>query len=209
MQTTQTLIAHLSNLSYLSIYGISIIANVFIPVPEEVVLLALGYVARAGHTSIYILIPIVMAGLLTSDIVMFILSQKKNRIVTYFYKKFFAHRLSDKQSWIDDNIESVIFFSRFLIQLRFLGPFLAGQHGVSWKKFLTYELLALIIYVPLVLWCGWYFHGRIEAITAGIGIIRNSILILFGIVVLYSLSRSITHRMFGKKKRPYGNNTTV
>lgn len=195
------LLAHLGSLTYLQIYGISTIANVVIPFPEEIVLLALGYGARAGHGTVGVLIPIVMAGLITSDIAMFVLSHKKNRFVTYFYQKFFADRLEDKHAWIEEHIGGIIFFSRFLIQLRFLGPFLAGQHGVSWKKFLLFELAALLIYVPLVLGAGWYFHARIEAIASGVNVVRNVILITFAIAILYSISRSIQHRTYGTRKK--------
>lgn len=187
MNETQTLIASLGGLSYLGIFGISLLANVVIPVPEEVVLLALGYIARAGDIDIFILIPVVIGGLLVSDIVMYLLSNKQNRLVTYFYQKFFANRLASRYEWIEANIEKVIFYSRFMIQLRFLGPFLAGQHKVPFKKFLTYELAALVLYVPLVLWTGWYFRSRVERIIGGVGMVRNIILIVVAIIVLTSL----------------------
>ncbi|HSE56464.1 MAG TPA: VTT domain-containing protein [Candidatus Paceibacterota bacterium] len=196
MNETQALIQHLGQFSYLGIFGISILANVVVPVPEEVVLLALGYLARGGRANIFYLIPIVMAGLLVSDIVMYTLSKHNNRLLTRFYNRFFAKRLAGREAWIETHIEKVIFFSRFLIQLRFLGPFIAGQRKVSWKKFLTYELAALVIYVPLVLWAGWYFRSRIDKIVAGIGLVRNGILIAVGITLLISLSKYIRNRTF-------------
>jgi membrane protein DedA with SNARE-associated domain len=190
MTETQTLIASLDNLSYLGIFGISMLANVVIPVPEEVVLLALGYISRIGTINIFYLIPTVIAGLLASDIILYLLSQKNNRFVTYFYAKFFAKRLADKHDWVDHNINKVIFFSRFLIQLRFLGPFMAGQHGVKFRTFITYELAALLIYVPLIVWTGWYFQSRVERIVGGVGLVRNIFLIGVGLIVVISLLRS-------------------
>lgn len=190
MTETQTLITSLGTLSYLGVFGISILANVVIPVPEEVILLALGYVAHIGTLNIFYLIPTIIVGLLTSDIILYILSQKNNRFVTYFYAKFFAKRLAGKHDWVDHNIKKIIFFSRFLIQLRFLGPFMAGQHGVKFRTFITYELAALVIYVPLIVWTGWYFHTRMERIVSGVGLVRNIILIIFGMIILISLLRS-------------------
>ncbi len=196
MNGTQELIQSLGGISYFGIFGISILANVFIPVPEEVVLLALGYIARSGGISIFAIMPIVMAGLLVSDVGMYILARSGNRLVTGFYNKFFAKRIGTHQYWIETHIKKVIFFSRFLMQLRFLGPFMAGHLKIRFRTFLFYELAALIIYVPFIVWIGWYFHARVAAIADGIGTIRNIILIIVGITLIISISKYIYRRLF-------------
>lgn len=192
----------LGSLSYLGIFGISLLANLIIPVPEEVVLLALGYAAHAGGVEVFYVIPIVIAGLLVSDIGLYILSHNRNRLVTYLYKKIFASRFADKEAWMQNNIERVMFFSRFLIQLRFLGPFMAGQLNVKFKKFITYELAALVLYVPLLIWTGWYFHSRVERIVEGVGMVRNIIFIVLGVAILSSLFGSINKKIYGARTTP-------
>lgn len=198
MTETQELIRHLGTFSYFGIFGISILANIVIPVPEEVVLLALGYVAGTGRINALIVIPIVISGLLLSDIAMFILSRKGNKWILLFYNRFFARRLESRRAWLQRHIKKVIFFSRFLVQLRFLGPFMAGQEKVSWRDFITYELAALIIYVPFLIWAGGFFQNRIEDVISGIGIVRNIILLCIGLLILVSLSRFIYKYLFSK-----------
>jgi len=187
MTETQELIRHLGMLSYLDIFGVSILANIVIPVPEEAVILAFGYLAGTGRVNGLILIPIVIAGLLTSDIVMYALSKRGNRLILFFYKKFFSKRLERRRAWLESHVEKVIFFSRFMVQLRFLGPFFAGQTRVPLKRFLKYELAALILYVPFFIWVGFYFRNRVEAIVSGINTARNIILIIAGIAIILSL----------------------
>ncbi len=199
MTETQGLIQQLGSLSYLGIFGISMLANVVIPVPEEVVLLALGYVVGAGELSNYIVIPLVILGLLLSDVVMYTLSHKGNRLVTLFYNKFFAKMFESRRPWIEQNPENVIFYSRFMVQLRFLGPFFAGQLGVPLKKFLKYEIFALIIYVPLLIWAGHAFQDSIELIASGVGIVKNIVLIIFGITIIVAISKVLRRWIFGKK----------
>jgi len=186
---TQAIINQLGTFSYLGIFGVSFLANVVIPVPEEIVLLALGYLSGSGHANIYYIIPIVMAGLLASDIVMYALARGGNKYVTGFYEKFFAHRLESKQEWIHDHVEKVIFYSRFMVQLRFIGPFIAGHLKVPFRKFITYELAALVIYVPLFVWIGYYFQSRIVRIIDGVDLVRNIILITLGVIIGISLLR--------------------
>ena len=136
MLETQELINQTGLLSYFGIWGISIISNVIIPVPEEVVLLVFGYLAAGSKFDLIILLPVVMSGLLLSDIVMYFFSRRGNKLISAFYDKVFASRLESKKEWISRHINKVVFFSRFLIQLRFLGPFFAGQTGMPFRKFL-------------------------------------------------------------------------
>ncbi len=197
MPETQQLVQHLGTFSYIGIFGISLIANIVIPFPEEIVLLVIGYIAGTGRLEPFFVIPIFITGLLISDIVIFTLAKHKNKLVTLFYEKFFATRLASRQGWIESHIEEVIFYARFMVQLRFLGPFISGQKNISWKKFLTYELAALVVYVPLLIWAGGYLQNRIQYIADGVGIVRNIIFGVIGILVLVSLSRIIRDILFG------------
>ena len=191
MTETQELIKHVGSLSYGGIFIISLLANVVIPVPEEVVLLAIGYASRAAHWNLFIIIPIVMCGLLVSDSVLYYFSRQSNRFVVGFYNRLFKKRLEGRRQWLEQNVKKVIFFSRFLVQLRFLGPFFAGQTKVSVKTFLSYELLALIVYTPIVVYIGWLFHSSIDHIVDGINVARNVVLVVVGALLIISLSRSI------------------
>lgn len=196
VSTTAELIRQLGALSYLGVFGVSIIANVIVPFPEEIVLLGLGYLAGTGHANLLILIPIVIAGLLVSDVIMFSLSKSGNKWVKKFYEKIFSKSLESRREWLETHINKVIFFSRFLVQLRFLGPFLAGQAQISLKRFLKYEIAALLIYVPLYLWVGFYFRNRIEFIASGISAVKNIILIVVGIGLLLAISKLIRRKVF-------------
>ncbi len=201
MSETQVLLGHLGTLSYVGIFVVAMLSNVVIPVPEEVVLLAFGYLAGTGKLNVFILVPLIMAGLLVSDIAMYVLARRGNRIITFFYNKFFAKRLKTKQAWIETHIYKVIFFSRFLMQLRFLGPFMAGHLKVPFKKFLMYELAAIVIYVPLLVWLGAYFRNRVEDIVSGVGKAHNLILIAMGIILLISLLQFLNRWLFNIKTK--------
>ena len=198
---TEGIIAHLNTLSYGGVFILSLLANVFIPVPEEVVLLALGYAVRAAGWNLPLTVVIVISGLLISDLVLYWLSRKGNKLVMGFYNRIFKNRLADRKQWLENNVNKVIFFSRFLVQLRFLGPFFAGQTKVHWKTFLFYELLAMIIYVPLVIGAGWLFHNSIQNIIGGINVVRNVILTVLGLLVLFSIYESIRMNTLGKRAR--------
>ena len=184
MVENQDIINQLGALSYLGTWVVALLSNIVIPVPEEVILLAFGYLAGTGHVHVLIIIPLFISGLFISDMVIYKLSYKGSRIITWIYERFFSKRLRDRgDEWIALHINKIIFFSRFLVQLRFIGPFLAGQRKIGQKTFIKYNLLALLIYVPLYIFLGLFFHSRIKSILDNVGVIRNIILLIIGIAL--------------------------
>jgi membrane protein DedA with SNARE-associated domain len=191
-----TLIASLGAMSYVGIFGMSLLANIVIPIPEEIVVLAIGYVVGMGGLNAFYVIPIIILGLFISDQVLYFGAKANNKFVTLFYNKLFAKRMATKQEWILNNMEKVIFYSRFMVHLRFLGPYLAGQNKVPWKKFITYELAALVVYVPLAILVGSYFHSRIKFLIEGVSVFRNIVLIVIIILILISLSKYLYNKIY-------------
>lgn len=186
MTESVEIIQQVSALSYAGIFGLSLLANMVVPVPEEASLLAIGYVIGIGKINPVITTAIVIVGLLTSDLVIYTLSRHGNKPLMFVYNRFFAKTVGRNPEFLDKHIVKIIFFSRFLVQLRFIGPFLAGTKKISLRTFLTYELAALFIYVPTFLAIGAYFRNRFEAIVGGLGTVRNIIFIVLGAVLLLS-----------------------
>lgn len=197
-ESTTALISQLGSLSYIGILITSFLANVVVPVPEEVVLVIFGYLSKVHSDLLLIyLIPIVMIGLLLSDIVMYSLARANNRFVTFFYNKLFSHLFSQESSeWIRQNIKKIIFFSRFMIQFRFLGPFFAGQQKVPFKVFLLYDFLAVSLYVPLYIIIGRFFYKKLNLIIYNVNIVKNIVLVLFVGLLVISLTKILFRFIF-------------
>lgn len=193
-----TLITNLGAMSYVGIFGMSLLANIVIPIPEEIVVLGIGYVVGTGHINAYYVIPIIILGLFISDQVLYFGTRANNKLVTGFYNKLFAKRTASKQEWLVANIEKVIFYSRFMVYLRFLGPYLAGQNKTPWRKYVTYELAALVVYVPLAILLGSYFHTRIQLLINGVSIARNIILIVVVSLATVSLFKILRDKIYNK-----------
>ncbi len=199
---TQQLIGELGALSYGGILIVAFLSNVVIPVPEEIVLLIFGYLAGTGAVNLFIVLPLIIAGLLLSDIVVYTLSKKGSHFIIRIYERFFSKKITpDKNSWIRVHITKVIFISRFLVQLRFIGPFFAGQLGVPLKKYVTYDFLALIVYVPLYVFLGKYFHRRVQLIVEDVHIVKDIVLIIAGVFVVYMIIGTTKRLLFKEGKK--------
>lgn len=198
MSGTEDVINQLGALSYGGIWVVSFLSNVVIPIPEEIVLLALGYLSGTGTINGLIVIPLVISALLINDIIIYRLSRRGSKITTWLYTRFFEKRVKQKgELWLNMNIKRIIFFSRFLMQLRFIGPFLAGTKKIPQKQFIITDLVALIVYVPLYVGLGWYFHSRVLLIIKDVGIVKNILLLLIAVIAIIAIIK-FTYRFISK-----------
>lgn len=180
--------------SYLGIFGIAFIANAFPGIPEEVFILALGYLGATSNFSIVLIGLVALVGMFISDCIIFGLSRSGAKIYHKIAEKLFGKddvKKMSESSIAKRHIRKIIFFSRFVVQVRFLGPFLAGLYKVKWKTFLFFDTLALIIYIPIALFLGSYFQGRMENILSGSAIVGNYMLILVVVIAIFIIVRAI------------------
>ncbi len=127
---------------------------------------------------------------------MYLLARHQNKFVTGFYNKFFSKLVARRKEWLESNIPKVIFLSRFLIQLRFIGPFMAGQKRTPWKTFLTYDILALLVYVPLYVFIGWYFRSKFGAITKGVNLLHHVVVLVVVIIAVIAIGTLVSNIIF-------------
>jgi membrane protein DedA with SNARE-associated domain len=186
-----SLIASLGTISYGGLFLIALAANMIIPIPEEFILLVLGYLSGTGAFNFYLLAGTMITGMFISDIVLFKLSRHGNKYLNKLKKKISTNRLLKDEEWTKRHIKKIIFISRFLMQLRFIGPVLSGSVHTPWKTFLFYDFIALCIYVPFVLFLGDYFHSQLSQIIHGAGVAKNIILFVVGLLLFILLTRFI------------------
>lgn len=184
-------IHQLGGLSYLGVFGVSILAMVVLPFPEEVTLLSLGYLAGIGVFHLPILIPVIMFGLFVTDFAIYQLAYHGSKITDKAYQKLFAEKFDFLKDMTDEKLERMIIFSRFLIYFRFLSGFLAGHYKITFKRFMTYELVSLSVYVTLFVGLGFFLRNQLERVIAGVGVVQNIILAVVLVVLGTMLMRSI------------------
>lgn len=197
--------------SYLGVFVIALIANAFPGIPEEVFILALGYLGSTGNFNMFAIGIVAFLGMFTSDCIIFTISRSGVRFYQMIAKRLLGEEEMQevsKSSFTKRHINKIIFFSRFVVQVRFLGPFLAGVHKIPWKQFLTYNTAALFIYIPLALFLGSYFQGRIERILSGSSIVGNYLLIFVAMLALIFVVRMI-RKGFLKKLLAYKSSEKV
>lgn len=168
MPETDIIANSLGGLSYGGMFILAFLSNMFIPVPEEIILLVIGYLTGIGAFMYPVIMAIFILGMLLSDYMVYSLAFHGSKLVKSLQAKMEKRGLLKSKTYVKRHMKKIIFFSRFLVYLRFIGPVVAGSNRVPRKLFLTYDFLALVIYVNIFLGLGNYFHKQIQGISEGV-----------------------------------------
>lgn len=166
MVDPQPVISFLQHFSYIGVFSSIVVSGYVLPVPEEVVLITIGYLSATGLFSFWMAIIVSFLATIASDIFLYALAKKDSKFTNRLKAK--VQKNQYVQGWMEkpNQIGRAVFCMRFFVGLRFLGPILAGAMNVSLRKFIFFDTLALLIYVPFFVITGFYFsHSFLKIIT--------------------------------------------
>ncbi|MFA6227057.1 MAG: DedA family protein [Candidatus Paceibacterota bacterium] len=180
--------------SYVAIFLFTIFAGYIVPVPEEIVLLIVGYMASVDFIHFAPALVVVILALLIGDNIIFNLSLKNNKHVHKLIHEVLSLKIvSRNRGFLEKHVGKTIFFSRFFPFLRFVGPVLAGYTKAKTRTFQFYNTLAIIIYAPLVIGIGYIFNNYFDWIIDHIDKMRHVIVILIWIIVGLVITRIVDY----------------
>jgi membrane protein DedA with SNARE-associated domain len=155
----------LGHFTYAAVFGLLVAGGVGIPVPEELVQLTAGYLARRGVLSLVPGILVAWAGIVVGDFLLFRLGRSHGpRILG---SRHVARVLTPRRrAFIERHFARhpvlTIVLARHASGLRLPVFAMAGASGVRSTTFLLADGLSALASVPLVVGAGWYFAGHIE-----------------------------------------------
>jgi membrane protein DedA with SNARE-associated domain len=178
------LVRLLTQLSYAALFGLLVAGGVGVPVPEELIQLTAGYLARQGVLSFVPAVVVTWLGLVVGDYLLFRLGRRHGpallgsrhvaRLLTPARRAFIERHFA-RHSML------TIMAARHASGFRLPVFALAGASGVRSVTFLLADGVSALISVPLVVGLGWYFAGHIEELKKDVHEIE---LIVAGVAVL-------------------------
>ncbi|MBI4016307.1 MAG: DedA family protein [Candidatus Aenigmarchaeota archaeon] len=175
------LISYLSSVSYLAIFFLFIATGVGLPIPEELTLLVLGYLARIDVFDFVPLAVVSFIAIFASDNLGFYIGRNNKKWINHFFSR---EKLALAKEHLRLHGGKTIFFSRFVCVLRVLFPIVAGSVGMSWKKFVIIDTSAILIMVPLFMALGYYSGPYVEHIAKAIVSLDRIVLFVALIVIV-------------------------
>lgn len=199
MTVLNLIVGYVAHFTYLAIFLLIAGSSVAIPVPEEVTLVASGYLSAVGIISLPWAILVAIAGTLVGDNITYWVGRRRGiAFVDGIAGRFGIalpkiHRF--EKYFLRHDVRAV-FFSRFVVGLRFFGPLLAGHYKMSWRRFQSSNLLSAIILVPVVASLGFYFSDKLYVLLRDLKIFKWSV---FVAVILVIVGILVVRRKYAQK----------
>ncbi|HVA77792.1 MAG TPA: DedA family protein [Candidatus Binataceae bacterium] len=196
--------SYIEHFTYAGLFVVLMLCGLGLPLPEDVALLAGGFLVHRGVTHYPITLAVSLVGVVAGDNSLFFLGR---RFGTGLVRYFGINRPGTKvqidriHEFMNRHGHRAIFYARFLAGLRALIYLSAGSFGVTPGRFFLYDLLGALISVPIVVSIGYLFGGQLEVAIHYVGGFER----LIWVVVVLSLAVYGTRLLVLSKSSDSGN----
>lgn len=192
----------LTHFGYLALLALLLAGGVGVPVPEELIQLSAGYLARRGLFAFWPAAAVTWLGLVGGDLLLFRLGRAHGprlldtprvaRVLTPARRAFIERHFAR-------HAVLTIMAARHASGLRLPVFAMAGASGVRTRTFLLADGLSALVSVPLVLGAGWLFAAHLEDVKRDLHEIELVVsgLVLLGLLAWWWRVRRQTRRRTG------------
>jgi len=192
----------LQHLSYMGIFLWFLLTQLIIimPIPEEVVLISIGYVAAGGAWNVFVAAAVAFAALLVADAVFYVLSRSGNRYIARLVKRSKGGAFAKAEAQMQRSMPRTVFTLTFIPRVRFFGPVLAGALKLKWPAFFLADGSAQVIHTAMYVCLGYFFHRSLQALFKKMTIVHHVIFIA-AIVVIGVIAGVVAGKRWSAGKR--------
>lgn len=154
---------------YLGVFLFVFAGNFGIPVPEETVLLVAGFIAGRNGLDLRTLYLVGIASAVAGDCCGFAFGRTGGqRLIERLGRrfKFVRDRYGYLQQFFAVHGSKAVFMARFVVGARFMAGPMAGAAGMSFWRFLGWNLLGALIWCSLVITVGFLVGDELDWVVA-------------------------------------------
>ena len=185
---------YLEHFTYAGLFVVLALCGLGLPMPEDVALLAGGYLVHRGITRYPLTLAVALFGVVSGDNSLFFIGRHWGTgIVRYFgvSRPGSQMQIERIRAFMQRHGHRAIFYARFLAGLRALVDLSAGSFGVRPAVFLLYDLLGAVISVPIVVSLGYLFGRQLEIVVHYLGGFERLLLIVAVLCVALYVTRML------------------
>jgi membrane protein DedA with SNARE-associated domain len=182
------LLSLLTSHVYAKLAGILLLCGLGLPIPEDISLIAAGYLAHLGTVQLHPVFLVCFAAVLGGDSLAFTMGRlfgTKILASRFGHRYFNPRRQRRVRAYFRTYGSKVVFVARFLPGLRFSIFLSAGMLRVRTYVFIVYDALAALLSVPFLVYSAWYFGDQIDHVIVWTKRSEYGIMALVGVVALY------------------------
>ena len=196
----------LSKFSYLGIFFLIFIENVFPPIPSELILVFGGFISKSLNLNFLLLVIFATLGSSTGAIILYYAGKKipLEKMESFLEKKW-VKRLGFKPGDIKKSLKYfekystfAVFFGRCVPVVRSLISIPAGMQNMSLRKFLIYTTIGSGIWNTLLRYIGRVTQDKWKE---GLLILERYSNRILGLIVLAFVIKFLVKRFLKKRKK--------
>lgn len=190
---------------YVMVLGIILLSGFGLPFPEDIPLIAAGYLAGIGVADPWLMFPACFFAILGADLTLYLLGRRYGEHVPHLpvIRRYLTlARLKKAEEELAIYGGKFIFVARFLPGLRAPAMFAAGIFRVPVWKFLGYDGAAAMVSVPVILSLAYYFSGHIDAVRKWIHNGSMGAAALAGLVIVVAIAGRWWYKRRRRLSRP-------
>lgn len=164
--------SYIEHFTYAGLFCVLLLCGLGLPLPEDMALLAGGFLAHRGLTQLPTTLAVSLLGVVAGDNCLFFMGRRFGTgLVSYLQigRPSSQAQVDRLREFMHRHGNRAIFYARFLVGLRALIYLTAGSLGFGPGKFVFYDLLGAAISVPIVVSLGYLFGGQIEEVFRYLG----------------------------------------
>ncbi len=176
-----------TNLGYAGVFLTVFLEQLGFPIPAFPLLIAMGAFIAAGHLVFGLSLFLCVIAALLADSIWYGVGRVKGASVL---------SLICRLSWKPDTCISTtkglfgrygvktLIAAKFIPGLNTIAPPLAGVVGITWRRFLWFDSLGCLLWALVPLLLGMNFHDRIPSLSVWVGLIKNYLPWLLGLLLI-------------------------
>ena len=161
--------------------------------PGDSLIFAAASFAAMGMLNIYVLIGILMVAAILGDTSNYEIGRLLGSKMLKSGKFIKKEHIDKTNKFYEKYGGKTIIFARFIPIVRTLAPFVAGIGTMSYKKFISFNIIGGMLWVVLVSICG-YFFGSIP-------IVKNNFSIVVIAIVIISIMPAVIEVLKSRMKK--------
>ena len=190
----ERIIEYLTHMSapgaYMLLFTILLLCGFGLPIPEDISLIAAGYISWRGKhglepiINVHTAFAVCFAAVLAGDTIAFFFGRRYGRrvLASNLARKYFTpKRQLRTRAYFRKFGSKVVLIGRFTPGFRFTIFFTAGTLHLRPSVFLIYDFSAAAFSVPVLVYSAWYFGGQIDRVVSHARQTEHGILILIAI----------------------------
>lgn len=187
----------ISQASYIAIFILMLLENVFPPLPSEIILSLSGITAAQGEINPFLAVLSATLGSLAGAGFWYWLGNKvgHNRLKNWVNRNGMWVGLSDASyqkalRFFDRHATAAVFWGRMVPTFRTFISIPAGLVAMKPAKFLIYTFVGTLAWSSLVFFAAYYFGNKYKSAFDMVGKVFN--VIFFGLLLLYAVNLVIS-----------------